>query len=455
MEKDIIYSKSFKSWFGDWENDPEHSSKVVDKNGKPLIMYHGTFQHFDTFDPSMGREATDIQGIYLTPDMEEASFYGNNVRAFYVNMRNPADSDEAFNIWHKYYIQGDRKAGVKARKDLQSMGYDGIMGDYDLEPDSEYVVFSANQVKSIDNNGNFSKKSDSIYENESNKTMNNYKQFFDKYTERTININNVAYQANLVNAVTSYLKNNGYQVTNNNIASGCQALIKNFSKNSTGISGNYGKNNTDTSKVNNALAEVFSPKQNTVQNVEQPTPTQTNPQGTENTNPQNTGNSNQGQPQQPQDPKDNGSKTSEDNPPKSDLPQDDLMNDLAGITVLTKDELRAMVNKGPLSKIMANLMKGKISTNFEGKKLKNPITFGKNLTKSVKDTADKVSSWAKDSVSKGIHPNIKISNIQIIGTDNIYDNEDNTNNKSRKSYNKQQNKSSKVKQGSQNGQVKA
>ena len=99
MEKDIIYSKSFKSWFGDWENDPEHSSKVVDKNGKPLIMYHGTFQHFDTFDPSMGREATDIQGIYLTPDMEEASFYGNNVRAFYVNMRNPADSDEAFNIW--------------------------------------------------------------------------------------------------------------------------------------------------------------------------------------------------------------------------------------------------------------------------------------------------------------------------------------------------------------------
>ena len=163
-KEDIIYSKEFKEWFGDWENDPENSSKVVDKNGKPLIMYHGTFQHFDTFDPSMGREATDIQGIYLTPDMEEASFYGNNVRAFYVNMRNPADSDEAFNIWHKYYIQGDRKAGVKARKDLQSMGYDGIMGDYDLEPDSEYIVFSANQVKSIDNNGNFSKESDNIYE---------------------------------------------------------------------------------------------------------------------------------------------------------------------------------------------------------------------------------------------------------------------------------------------------
>ena len=373
MEKDIIYSKSFKSWFGDWENDPDHSSKVVDKNGKPLIMYHGTFQHFDTFDPSMGREATDIQGIYLTPDMEEASFYGNNVRAFYVNMRNPADSDEAFNIWHKYYIQGDRKAGVKARKDLQSMGYDGIIGDYDLEPDSEYVVFSANQVKSIDNNGNFSKESDNIYENESNKTMNNYTQFFNKYTEKTVNINNVAYQANLVNAVTSYLKNNGYQVTNNNIASGCQALIKNFDKNSTGISGNYGKNNTDTSKVNSILSGVFPPKQNTLQ-----TQPQMNPQGIGNTN-----------------------------------PQDNLMNDLAGITMLTKDELRAMASNGPISKVMANLIKGKLSKE-----------------------------------SKSTNPETKISNIQIIGTDNVY-----ANNKS--NSNELKNRVFIMQQEDKNGQIKA
>lgn len=386
MEKDIIYSKSFKSWFGDWENDPEHSSKVVDKNGKPLIMYHGTFQHFDTFDPSMGREATDIQGIYLTPDMEEASFYGNNVRAFYVNMRNPADSDEAFNIWHKYYIQGDRKAGVKARKDLQSMGYDGIMGDYDLDPDSEYVVFSANQVKSIDNNGNFSKESDNIYENESNKTMNNYTQFFNKYTERTININNVAYQANLVNTVTSYLKNNGYQVTNNSIASGCQALIKNFGKKSTGISGNYGKNNTDTSKVNNVLAGVFSPKQNTVQSTEQQTQTQTqtNPQEAGNTNPQNTGNSNQDQ--NPQE--NSGAKNPEDL--KDTPPQDNPMNDLAGITMLTKSELNAMVNQKIFSKAISKVInKTKKDEKSSLKVYYMGITGSDNVYDDTKDMTNK------------------------------------------------------------------
>ena len=53
------------------------------------------------------------------------------------------------------------------------------------------------------------------------------------------------------------------------------------------------------------------------------------------------------------------------------------------------------------------------------------------------------------------YPGIKISNIQITDTDNLYDNEDNTNSKSRKSNNKQQNKSNKVKQGNLNGQIKA
>lgn len=33
-----IYSDSFKEWFGDWENDPENASKVVDEDGKPLVV---------------------------------------------------------------------------------------------------------------------------------------------------------------------------------------------------------------------------------------------------------------------------------------------------------------------------------------------------------------------------------------------------------------------------------
>ncbi len=160
-EEETIHTDAFKDWFGDWEHDPEHSSKAVDRERKPLVLYHGSSQDFDTFDPTLGREASDIQGIYLTPDAEEAGNYGDKVRAFYVNLRNPADSSTAYKVWKRYRSQGDAKAGVKAREELQSMGYDGVIWEDELYP--EYVVFSANQVKSVDSKG-FSSDSDNIYE---------------------------------------------------------------------------------------------------------------------------------------------------------------------------------------------------------------------------------------------------------------------------------------------------
>ena len=35
-----VRTKAFKNWFGDWENDSKNASKVVDKNGEPLVVYH-------------------------------------------------------------------------------------------------------------------------------------------------------------------------------------------------------------------------------------------------------------------------------------------------------------------------------------------------------------------------------------------------------------------------------
>lgn len=42
LDQDHTKSDAFKEWFGDWENDPEHASKVVDENGRPLVVYHGS-----------------------------------------------------------------------------------------------------------------------------------------------------------------------------------------------------------------------------------------------------------------------------------------------------------------------------------------------------------------------------------------------------------------------------
>ncbi|MCD8479886.1 MAG: hypothetical protein LRZ88_06425 [Candidatus Cloacimonetes bacterium] len=37
-----VRTQLFKDWFGDWENDPKNASKVVDSNGEPMVVYHGT-----------------------------------------------------------------------------------------------------------------------------------------------------------------------------------------------------------------------------------------------------------------------------------------------------------------------------------------------------------------------------------------------------------------------------
>lgn len=48
-----VRTKEFKDWFGDWQNDPKNASKVIDENGEPRIVYHGSNQYgFDVFDPS-------------------------------------------------------------------------------------------------------------------------------------------------------------------------------------------------------------------------------------------------------------------------------------------------------------------------------------------------------------------------------------------------------------------
>ena len=37
---DITQSQQFIRWFGDWQNETENASKVVDNDGKPLVVYH-------------------------------------------------------------------------------------------------------------------------------------------------------------------------------------------------------------------------------------------------------------------------------------------------------------------------------------------------------------------------------------------------------------------------------
>jgi hypothetical protein len=70
----LVRGKRFKNWFGDWLNNPENASKVVDKNGEPLVVYHGTTNEFYEFD---SRVKGNIEGHlgkinYFTVDYSDA-----------------------------------------------------------------------------------------------------------------------------------------------------------------------------------------------------------------------------------------------------------------------------------------------------------------------------------------------------------------------------------------------
>lgn len=58
-------TRQFKHWF--------KGSKVVDEDGKPLIVYHGSDADFNAFDMTKGRANMDIQGAFFSPWDDDAA----------------------------------------------------------------------------------------------------------------------------------------------------------------------------------------------------------------------------------------------------------------------------------------------------------------------------------------------------------------------------------------------
>ena len=53
----LVRTPEFKRWFGDWEKNASKSSKALDENGEPKIMYHGTSsEDWNEYDLSSDKE---------------------------------------------------------------------------------------------------------------------------------------------------------------------------------------------------------------------------------------------------------------------------------------------------------------------------------------------------------------------------------------------------------------
>jgi hypothetical protein len=200
QDGELVLNDAFYRWFGD--------SKVVDADGKPLVVYHGTpAGGFSVFDPySAGDNTGNVSdGFYFSNSRAIAATYSGanpytdiseqpNLGALdgdgyaievdpvrgtypvYLKMENPLEVDFEGRAWDGS-LEGeyDGFPGIPDyENEAKQLGYDGLIirnvidegkfgQGYALGDDATYVVFDPEQIKSVNNRGTFDPADPNIY----------------------------------------------------------------------------------------------------------------------------------------------------------------------------------------------------------------------------------------------------------------------------------------------------
>jgi hypothetical protein len=145
---------AFRNWFG--------GSKVVDADGAPLVVYHGTASDISTFRTTRSGEFGPA--IYTTDNPGEAAGYADdagstslsqapvNIMPVYVSLQNPfTDGIDAF-VKRFHSEGGSQKEAVQR---AMNAGFDGVIAtrkDWRDRTLTHYIAFKPEQVKSATGN---------------------------------------------------------------------------------------------------------------------------------------------------------------------------------------------------------------------------------------------------------------------------------------------------------------
>jgi hypothetical protein len=138
--------RNFHRWFED--------SKVVDKHGRPQVMYHGTNRDFKAFSKNVFPNFNTPQdkiGFFFTKDTTYANQYtGDHGHIMPVFLKSNSPKYEDVSVIDKIENGTRQYAGTYVSK-LKKSGYDSVsFGDV------EHAVFHPSQIKSaIGNDGSF------------------------------------------------------------------------------------------------------------------------------------------------------------------------------------------------------------------------------------------------------------------------------------------------------------
>ena len=177
---DQTKTPEFQRWFGE--------SKVVDANGEPLVVYHGSpdarFMQENPVFMSMSDRYGQQEGVgvfWFAKDRRAAESYTDQRRAFdyqnaepsiisaYIKMENPLVIDAGGKMWRDAQNRGKTTDVIKRAKEE---GYDGVIirrvrDDYNntarTQATDTYAVFNSRQIKSAtENAGTFDPENPSI-----------------------------------------------------------------------------------------------------------------------------------------------------------------------------------------------------------------------------------------------------------------------------------------------------
>lgn len=187
-------SPAFRKWFGD--------SRVVDADGNPLVVYHGTGVNvgnrgefmsgdFDTFNPEMSGKSSKTGApegsFFFTNSAEAASSYtvqwrgdfsethkeSANVMQVFLTIKKPLKVSAKGENWREILYKGEyRDINEVAQLAKESGKYDGVIiarvldhgvGKTSGKPSTTYIAFRPEQIKSaISNTGQFNSNDPNI-----------------------------------------------------------------------------------------------------------------------------------------------------------------------------------------------------------------------------------------------------------------------------------------------------
>jgi hypothetical protein len=119
----VTETPEFKTWFG--------NSNVVDPDGEPLVVYHGTDATFDEFDNAQAdSRRSSGSGFFFTTDRKVAAGYGENVKPVYLKSESLLEIDFA----------GQSRVSFAGHDNLTPSELSAVVHDLKMDLENYYAI---------------------------------------------------------------------------------------------------------------------------------------------------------------------------------------------------------------------------------------------------------------------------------------------------------------------------